>query len=304
MLYPNFYELEAYKHCPFKFYQPLRKTVKSVISGNHHSSERGRGIELDTVREYVLGDDIRSIDWRVTARAGTPHIKIFKEERQKQVMICVDMNSSMRFGTRNTFKSVQASRIASLIGWSAISNQDAVHACTFGDVVNGIQFFKSKNNQKSFSSFLKSLCEPVEQHHQILPELAVQQTTRLMGRGSILYLISDFLALTPALKEQLAVCRLRRQADVVFIAINDISDAKITPIGTIQFHSKNGDKTWVNTNDPASRQAWHEIWIKNRLELASLTNDFGIPLIELSTESDVMYELNASLKKMTRGKSL
>src|SRR5579862_7094005 len=112
MLYPDFNDLISYKERKLGKLQLARRKVSATATGNHHSPFRGQGLEFDAVREYVPGDDIRNIDWRVTARTGSPHLKVFQEERERHIVLCVDMNATMRFGTRNTFKSVQAARVA------------------------------------------------------------------------------------------------------------------------------------------------------------------------------------------------
>src|SRR5690348_13237596 len=103
MLYPDFDELVSYKN--LKVGGAPARLSQSLVAGGYRSSFRGRGLEFDSVREYVPGDDIRNIDWRVTARTGSPHLKIFQEERQRTVFLCVDTHAGMRFGTRKTFKS-------------------------------------------------------------------------------------------------------------------------------------------------------------------------------------------------------
>jgi uncharacterized protein (DUF58 family) len=103
MLYPDFNDLISYKNRKLDKMQLARRKMIQAARGNHHSPFRGQGLDFDAVREYVIGDDIRNIDWRVTARTGSPHLKLFKEEKERHTIICVDMNSAMRFGTRNTF---------------------------------------------------------------------------------------------------------------------------------------------------------------------------------------------------------
>ena len=110
-------------------------------SGDYASPFRGQGLAFHEVREYRFGDDIRSIDWRVTARTDKPHVKVFTEERERTVILCIDANAAMRFGTRGTFKSVQAARAAALLGWQANGSNDRVGCIVFGDVPGGMQFF-------------------------------------------------------------------------------------------------------------------------------------------------------------------
>src|ERR1700722_4557819 len=128
MLYPDFNELAAFKDRRACLSHISQKAVKSIVPGNHHSPFRGQGLEFDSVRKYVPGDDIRNIDWRVTARTDSPHLKIFKEERERHILLCVDMNAAMRFGTKKTFKSIQAAHIAALLGWRGMANNDRISA--------------------------------------------------------------------------------------------------------------------------------------------------------------------------------
>src|SRR6202789_3352703 len=111
----------------------------AIASGDYTSPCRGQGLAFHEVREYHFGDDIRSIDWRVTARTDKPHVKVFTEERERTVILCVDANAAMRFGTRGTFKSVQAARAAALLGSQARCSNDRVGCLVFGDVAEGIR---------------------------------------------------------------------------------------------------------------------------------------------------------------------
>jgi uncharacterized protein (DUF58 family) len=142
MLYPDFNELVSLGHkaSRLQLVSGLQSTAAS--SGNYASPFRGQGLAFHEVREYRFGDDIRSIDWRVTARTNKPHLKVFTEERERTVILCIDANAAMRFGTRGTFKSVQAARAAALLGWHANVSNDRVGCIVFGDVPDGLQFFR------------------------------------------------------------------------------------------------------------------------------------------------------------------
>lgn len=297
MLYPDFHELMAFKERRSKLRQAARRSVASIVPGNHHSPFRGQGLEFDSVREYVPGDDIRNIDWRVTARTGAPHLKIFKEERERRMLICIDRNASMQFGTRNTFKSVQAARVAAYLGWRGLAHHDCVGACLFGDVPEGIQFFKPSKTRQSFCSLLKMLSEPVAERHSIaLPE-ALQHISKAVQTGSLIYFISDFMDLEPGLD----LFKLNRRCDVVFVAINDQSDRAIAPVGTIGC-CRNGEKLFVNTESRIGREAYERLWEENRERLYALTAKCKIPLIELTTESDIHRDLTMGLTSVGKGR--
>ncbi len=303
MLYPDFHDLVAFKNHKSHLTHPSSRLVKSTVAGNHHSPFRGQGLEFDAVREYVPGDDIRNIDWRVTARTGAPHLKLFKEERERHIVICVDMNTAMRFGTRNTFKSIQAARIAALLGWKGIAHQDRVSACLFGDVPNGIQFFAPKRTRKSFCALLKMLAEPPVEQHRIALEEALQHVSQAAHTGALVYFISDFMDMAQNSQHEASMSRLNKRCDVIFIAINDQADKAMYPMGTIGFCANDKEKIYVNTESMSGREAYANQWKENRKQLYSTTSRLKIPLIELTTESDIQRDLTLGLKNIARRKT-
>ncbi len=302
MLYPDFNDLIAFKNRKSDLKHPFYKAVKSISPGNYRSPFRGQGLEFDAVREYVPGDDIRSIDWRVTARMGFPHLKLFKEDRERHIALCVDMNAAMRFGTKNTFKSIQAARAAALLGWQAIARQDRISACLFGDVPDGIQFFAPKRTQKSFCSLLKMLAEPPTERHHIPLENVLRPIDQAVHTGSLIYLISDFLSLSEKFQYETSLSRLSRRNDLVFIAINDQADKSIYPLGMVGFCANDKEKIYVNTRGAAGREAYAEQWKENRQQLYEITSRFKIPMIELTTESDIHQDLILGLKNIAKRK--
>jgi uncharacterized protein (DUF58 family) len=302
MLYPDFNDLVAFKDRKSKLVHTSRKSVKSTVPGNHHSPFRGQGLEFDAVREYVPGDDIRSIDWRVTARTGSPHLKIFKEDRERHMIICVDMNSTMRFGTRNTFKSVQSARIAALLGWQGLANHDNVSACLFGDVPNGLQYFASQKTKKSFTSMLKMLAEPCSEDHNVPIHEAVQHISKASRNGSLIYLISDFMDLDKSFQNESSLSKLNKSCDVIFISVNDPADKALFPVGKMGFCSSLITKCFVNTDSMAGREAYSKQWSENRKRLYEITSKFKIPLIELTTESEVHRDLMLGMKSLAQRK--
>jgi len=302
MLYPNFDELVALKDRKLHLTLASDRSVKSTVSGDHHSPFRGQGLEFDAVREYVPGDDIRNIDWRVTARKGSAHMKIFKEERERNVIICVDMNDTMRFGTRNTFKSVQAARVASLLGWRGLTNRDRVGACLFGDVPNGVQFFAPKRTRKSLWAMLKLLTEPPTGHHLISLEETLQHVNKAAQTGSLIYIVSDFMDITDNLDWLLI--RLNKRCDVVFVAINDPADQLICPVDTVAFQGSDSEKVYVNTESLVGRKAYAAQWEENRKKLHEITTRAKVSMIELTTETDVYRDLILGLKNVRKCKAI
>lgn len=294
MLYPQFLDLVAYKHRTAAHTSSMNR-VKSTMVGDHHSPFRGQGLEFDSVRPYVPGDDIRNIDWRVTARAGTPHLKIFREERERHRLLCIDMNASMRFGTRKTFKSVQAAHAAALLGWAGLAQHDCVSGCLFGDVPQGIQLFPPKRTSSSFASLLKTLSEPTTTYHHVAMEEALEQINRAARTGSLIYLISDFMEFKRHPHLEATLSSLNQRCDMIFIAVNDPADQSLPSIGTLAF-SQDQDRVVIDTDNPSGRKAYADRWDQNRQALYHLTARYKVPLIELSTESDIKRDLLLGLK--------
>lgn len=302
MLYPDFNDLVALKNQKSKCVCISSQAVKSSVPGNHHSPFRGQGLEFDSVREYVPGDDIRNIDWRVTARTGRPHLKLFKEERERHTILCVDMNASMRFGTRNTFKSVQAARTAAFLGWQGLAQHDCISACLFGDVPDGIQFFAPKRTRKSFCAMLKMFTAPFGERYVTL-DTSLQYINKASHTGALIYVISDFMDLNKNLQQEVSLSKLNQRCDVIFIAINDPADRWIPPMGTIGFCTNQAEKIYVNTDSMHGRKAYANLWEENRERLYYMTAKFKIPLIELTTESDIRRDLTLGLKAIAKRKN-
>src|ERR1700744_1672482 len=157
MLDPDFNELIQLGQKASRLRIVSTRQSMAASFGDYSSPFRGQGLEFHEVREYRFGDDIRNIDWRVTARTDKPYVKVFTEERERTVILCIDANAAMRFGTRGTFKSVQAARAASLLGWQANVAKDRVGCVVFGDVPGGIKYFTPTRSRQALWQTLKLL---------------------------------------------------------------------------------------------------------------------------------------------------
>lgn len=298
MLYPEIHELISFKDFKGLKLSETNRKVTSSTPGEHHSPFRGQGLEFDSVREYVIGDDIRNIDWRVTARTGKPHVKLFREERERQVILCVDMNETMRFGTKCTFKSVQAARAAALLAWRALSERNPVGSCLFGDIPEGMQFFAPKRTKKSLLEMFKLLAAPPISRADITLEQVLPHLVKGAHTGALIYIISDFLEVSPKALPLLSL--LNKRCDVVFISINDPADKALFAAGTLEFCSENGEKIFANTNSLTGREAYQERWHRSRRALYDLSSQLKIAMLELSTESEILRDLVIGLKKLSR----
>ena len=297
MLYPVFNELVAYKNRK-RNQTKGSLSVTSQTPGQHRSPFKGHGLEFDSVREYVAGDDIRHIDWRVTARMGQPHLKILREERERQRMIVVDMNAAMRFGTRKTFKSVQAAHIAAWLGWQGLGENDRVGACLYGDVPKGIQFFSPMRTSSSFCSILQLLSEAPKEMHSVAFKDVLTPLTRSLQVGSLVYFISDFMEIPP--KELLAT--IAKKNTVIFIALHDPMDRSLFPYGSLGFSISGLKSLFIDTKNKKVRESYEADWKQRRKNLHALAADLKIAVLELSTESNIHEELHFGLKTLARGR--
>jgi len=296
MLYPDFDELVQLraKACMNKL--EFKQKAKSPLTGDYLSSFRGQGMEFDEVRKYVIGDDIRKIDWRITARLGTPHIKLFKEDRQLNVLLCVDMNYTMRFGTRGTFKSVQAARCASLLGWYANNNSDAVGAYLFGDLAEKEVFFRPKRSKHSLWQMLKTLAKPSESVKNYYVPLSepVEFLHKNIRAGSLVFIISDFINIDEAFSQALSY--LARRCQVVLISVNDPADMDIPKAGNILFAANERQKLHIATDSDDGRKTYRQQWLDNRAKLDEIAVNLGIKIIAVRTDNDAYYDLLQGLK--------
>ncbi|HVY55535.1 MAG TPA: DUF58 domain-containing protein, partial [Thermodesulfobacteriota bacterium] len=266
MLYPDFQELLKLGYRASKLNLMSRRKVRSIVSGDHRSPFRGKGLEFEEVREYTPGDDVRSIDWRVTARTGTPHLKLYAEERERSVLICTDVNDTMRFGTRGTFKSVQAARAAALLGWTASRENNRVGGTFFGNVPGGMIFLDPARTRRSLWRMLKQLCDRNNHFNEpVSLEEHLRYLDKAVPSGSLVFIISDFINITDNLKKRLS--NLHRKADVILVAVNDPADRQMPKAGPLIFRDGGAGTVTVDTSDKNGGKAYERLWAEKRRRL-------------------------------------
>ncbi len=293
MLYPDFDELIRLGQNASRLQVLSGRQSMSAGSGDYVSPFRGQGLAFHEVREYHFGDDIRSIDWRVTARTDKPHVKVFTEERERTVILCIDANSAMRFGTRGTFKSVQAARAAALLGWQANDRNDRVGSIVFGDVPKGIKYFAPARSRQALWQTLKllSLTTQGANSAPVTLETALKYAERIAPTGTLLLVICDFPYATEMLEKRLT--NLRRTCDVVLIPIDDPADRGIPAMETVVFEDQAGLKLTLDTDSRIGREAYARQWRENRKRLEDIAARRRIGIVDLHTDKDVYTDLSA-----------
>lgn len=299
MLYPEFDELLQLGYRASKVNLMSRRNVHAIASGDHRSLFRGRGLEFEEVRAYVPGDDVRNIDWRVTARTGNPHLKLFTEERERSIIICTDVNYTMRFGTRGTFKSVQAARATALLGWAASREHNRIGGSFFGNVPSGKMFVDPSRSRRALWRILKQLCDQKDYHDTpVMLEDHLRYLSKAVPSDALVFIISGFLTINAGLKK--ALSNLHRRADIVLIAVNDPADKFLPPVGHAMFKGTGGEALLVDTNDKKGRLSYEQHWTQNREELENIVFSLGLGYVPLQTSDDLYKSLIGGLKQMNK----
>lgn len=205
-----------------------RGIVNDVFSGEYHSVFKGRGMEFSEVREYMIGDDIRTIDWNVTARTGRPHVKIFEEERELTVMLLVDASSSGEFGTFERMKSDIATELCALLAFSAIKNNDKVGLIIFTDRIE--KFVPPKKGKRHVLRVLRELLYHETQGQGTDISLALEYLNRIVTRRAVVFLVSDFIS--TGYEKALRIAN--RRHDLVAITITDPREMELPNVGLVE----------------------------------------------------------------------
>lgn len=268
---------------------------RNQMAGSYRSAFRGRGMDFEEVRAYQPGDDIRRMDWRVTARSNRPHTKLFREERERPVLLCVDSGINMRFGTRVAFKSVQAIRIASLLGWASLENHDRIGCMIFGN--HSPQEIRPAGGKRALLHSLHLLAESSIESASWQDEVPLVQTLlrlrHLARHGCLVILISDFNSLNSEAEQQLT--SLARHNEVFAIRVYDQLEAELPPPNEyVVSDGQHMHTLW--TADPATRERYHAEFVARSEYFATLCRNNGIRCLSISTEQDPAVVLQRHLQ--------
>jgi len=294
-------ELLPYKSQTVRWLPPA-KSLWAQLNGQHQSRQKGRGMNFSEVRKYQAGDDIRAIDWRVTARTGKPHTKLFTEEREKPVMLYLDFSRSMRFGSRYLLKSVQMAHMASLISWLAVGQQDRVGAV----LDSGQQLHDIRPGARNRGP-LQLLSKLTEQHNQALtshshtassePEQPLSRgiytLNRLCPKGSDIIICSDFTRLDTE-QDKALVAKLRQHNQIQFIHFYDPLERGDTSYrGTEKIAGKRTTR-WLNFSSKTTRSQLENAFMQQQDKLSSLCQSLAIPLYTISSAEPLIKQITGS----------
>ncbi len=299
---PALDELIALRRAPRG--KPLRPRLpaRSLLAGAHHSRFRGRGMDYLESRLYQPGDDIRNLDWRVTARSGKPHTKLYHEERERPVVLLVDLGPGMFFATRGRFKSVIAARAAAFLGWSAVAHGDRVGALLFN---GGHRELKPRGGDKGALRLIQELLAAADPQAGARAEPrpgalneALRRLRRVARPGSLVVVLSDFHEFDD--DTGLLLGQLRRHGEVLAIQILD--PLELAPPPPAVYPVSDGHRRgWLDLASRARREEYRELFARRHRRLDELVKARAIPLLRLATDEDVADSLGAWLAGLSGG---
>jgi uncharacterized protein (DUF58 family) len=275
--------------------------VNSLQTGAYVSRFRGRGMEFDESRPYQPGDDPRSIDWRVTARSTTAYTKLFREERERPVLVAVDLRSNMHFATQGCFKSVNASRAAALIAWAAHHRGDRLGGLIFGDTSH--RELKPRLGRRSALRFVHELAEHRDWQKNEVPASGLDPFTQAMSAlrrvarpGSLVVVISDFHGFNRATQSYLS--NVARHSEVLAVFLNDPIERELPPPGRYRLVSDDDELAIDTYATPARRD--YELAFAERLHaLERFCHTYHVHLMPMSTNDDPVSTLQTALGRRT-----
>ncbi len=259
----------------------FRSHIRAQQSGGYVSRTKGRGMEFDEVRPYQPSDDIRSIDWRVTARTGKAHTKLFREERERPVFISVDYRAPMQFATRGVFKSVQAAKLAGLLAWAAQRHSDRIGGQIFTD--HSCTELKPQNGKRAVLHFFNALIHQQPEQTALDFEQIMRRLSQHVKPGSLVYIISDFRGLNKAAEHYLA--KLARHCEVIMILVYDPLESQLPAKGSYRFTDNNRDIV-VDTSDKHRVLSYQENFQQHCEALQQLANKLNIRYLPCASNDD------------------
>lgn len=260
--------------------------VNDVFSGEYHSVFKGRGMEFSEVREYQVGDDIRTIDWNVTARMGHPYVKIFEEERELTVMLLVDVSSSGNFGTYERMKGEIAIEICALLAFSAIKNNDKVGLIIFTDGIE--KFIPPKKGKSHVLRVLRELLYHKPQGTQTDIANALEYLNRITKRRSVVFLVSDFINAGYQKALQIA----NRRHDMVAITVTDPRELQLPDVGFIELEdAETGEIVLLDTSYSEVRSVYAKQSSQDILSRNKLFKSINVDHIDIQTDTPYIEPL-------------
>lgn len=265
----------------------------NIFAGQYHSAFKGRGMAFSEVREYQYGDDIRDIDWNVTARYHKPFVKVFEEERELTVMLMVDVSGSGDFGTHVSIKRDIVTEIAATLAFSAIQNNDKIGVIFFSDKIE--KFIPPKKGKKHILYIIRELLTFEAESKKTDINMALKYLTNVIKKRCTTFMISDFID-TADYKNALTIAN--RKHDIVALQVYDILDAEIPNVGLMKIlDAETGNEQWIDTSARKVREHLKTWWNKRQEVMRDTFNRSRVDSVSVRTDKDYVKELLLLFKK-------
>ena len=263
-----------------------RGLSRHIFAGEYHSAFKGRGIAFSEVREYQYGDDIRSIDWNVTARFNHPYVKVFEEERELTVMLLIDVSGSGNFGTVVSYKRDLMTEVAAVLSFSAIFNNDKIGVIFFSDKVE--KFIPPQKGRKHILRIIRELLDFKSQSMKTSLDEPLRFLTNAIKKRCTAFILSDFMV--PDFEEALRIASNKH--DIVALKVFDPVEQAIPDIGLIKVSdSETGEEKWIDTSSKFTRNAYMQWWISHIELIRNIIVRCGVDSTELRTDLDYVKPL-------------
>ncbi|MDY2642603.1 MAG: DUF58 domain-containing protein [Mediterranea sp.] len=270
-----------------------RGLSSNIFAGQYHSAFKGRGMAFAEVREYQYGDDIRDIDWNVTARFNRPYVKVFEEERELTVMLLVDVSGSLEFGTAKQMKKDMVTEIAATLAFSAIQNNDKIGVIFFSDRIE--KFIPPKKGRKHILYIIRELIEFQPQSRTTNLKVGLEYLTRVMKRRCTAFMLSDFIDRNDFSN---ALTIANRKHDLVAMQIYDRRAEELPPVGLMKVRdAETGHEQWIDTSSKAVRKAHHTWWVNQQQRLSEWFAKSSVDSVSVRTDQDYVKALMALFAK-------
>ena len=262
------------------------KAVNDSLAGEYESVFKGRGMEFEEVREYQIGDEIRTIDWNVTARMGEPYVKLFVEERELTVLFLVDLSASGAFGSARQIKNEVAAEVCALLAFSAIKNNDKVGLIVFTDQVE--MFIPPAKGTTHVLRLIRELLNFTPRQTQTDISAGIEYLGRVTNKKSVVFLVSDFVG--GGFEKQMRV--LGKRHDLIAVSITDPREVKMPNVGLIQLEdAETGQLLLIDTGSAAFRKQYETLGSARQSRLKGLFRSMDVDHIEIYTGRDYVFDL-------------
>ena len=264
-----------------------RGLSSNIFAGQYHSAFKGRGMAFSEVREYQFGDDVRDIDWNVTARFHRPYVKVFEEEREMTVMLLIDVSGSLDFGTRKQMQRDMVTEIAATIAFSAIQNNDKIGVVFFSDRIE--KYIPPKKGRKHILYIIREMLDFQPESKRTDVKQAVEFLSSVQKRRTTAFVLSDFFV-REDFQQSLQICN--RKHDVVAIQVYDKRACELPDVGLMKMvDAETGHEQYVDTGSKALRQAYHHYWDNRQAQLQETFNKSNVDHVSVATDEDFVKAL-------------